>query len=668
MAESAPIEDYAMIGDLHTAALISRAGSIDWMCMPRFDSPAMFAALLDTDDAGHWTFAPAEEVLEVTRSYLPGTFVLKTVWRTAGGEAETLEFMPLHDRKANIVRRVKGVRGRVKWNSRIRIRFDYGEAVPWVRQVPDRGGNALLATAGPDAVIVRGPRLKASGLRHVAEFEVGENETVDSVLTWYPSFREPPTPINVDLELQRTLAWWEDWAGRSNPPSPYDDQVQRSLLVLRALTHEDTGGIVAAATTSLPEELGGVRNWDYRYVWLRDAALTIGVLQTHNYKQEAEEWRGWLLRAIAGDPADVQIMYGIGGERRLPEHELPHLSGYGGAKPVRIGNAAYTQRQWDIFGEVMVALHGARKMGLAETRASWPLQLALLNFLEKNWQNPDRGIWEIRGPEKHFVHSRAMVWAAFDRGARGIREFGLPGDAEKWERLADQVREEIYANGFDEERNTFVQHYGSPGLDAALLQLPQIGFIEADDPRMLGTVEAIERELMRDGLLLRYRTETGVDGLAGEEHPFLTCSFWLAEQYAASGRVADARKLMDRLTTLVNDVGLLSEEFDPATGRQMGNTPQALSHLALVRAADAIAAAERGHVDELPFVRGEAEPEEAEHAEEATPEDAGPSPERPEPQSGEDLGATPSQAREASRADLDGAVGAGEVSEARGGA
>ncbi|BDZ44760.1 glucoamylase [Naasia aerilata] len=527
--------------------------------------------------------------------------------------------MPLHDRAANVVRRVRGLSGRVRFQEAIRVRFDYGEAMPWVRQVPERGGNALLAIAGPDAVLVRGPRLKANGLRHTAEFEVGEGDTVDMVLTWYPSYREPPIPIDVDRELHRTVAWWEDWALRSQPPSPYDEQVQRSLLVLRALTHEDTGGIVAAATTSLPEEAGGVRNWDYRYVWLRDAALTIGVLMTHGYREEAEEWRGWLLRSIAGDPADVQIMYGIGGERRLAEYELPALSGYGGAAPVRVGNAAYLQRQWDIFGEVMVALHGAREAGLKETRASWPLQAALLGFLEKNWQQPDRGIWEIRGEEKHFVHSRAMVWAAFDRGARGVRDFGLPGDADKWEALRDQVRAEILEQGFDEKRNTFVQHYGGTGVDASLLQLTQIGFLEPDDPRMLGTVAAIEEDLMQDGLLLRYRTESGVDGLEGGEHPFLACSFWLVEQYAASGRVADARKLMDRLTSLVNDLGLLSEEYDVGAGLQMGNTPQALSHLTLVRAADAIAAAERGHEDELPLVRGESEGRQNEDKPESRP-------------------------------------------------
>ncbi|MCU1569494.1 MAG: glycoside hydrolase family 15 protein [Naasia sp.] len=606
-APTTPIEDYAIIGDCHTAALISRGGSMDWLCMPRFDAPSLFGALLDSAEAGHWSLAPTDEAATVQRAYLPGTFVLRSVWRTAGGEAEVLEFMPMLDRRANIVRRVRGLSGTVEFRERIRIRFAYGEAVPWVRQIPYHGGNALVATAGPDAVVVRGPRLTASGLAHSATFAVGEGDTVDLVLTWYPSHREPPAPVDVDKGLERTTRWWTDWAARSEPPSPFDEAVQRSLLVLRALTHEDTGGIVAAATTSLPESAGGERNWDYRYVWLRDAALTIEVLMTHGYREEAEKWRTWLLRAIAGDPADVQIMYGIGGERRLAEYELPHLSGHGGAVPVRVGNAAYLQRQWDIFGEVMIALHSARKAGMDESRFSWPLQRALLGFLEQNWEQPDRGIWEIRGQEQHFTHSRAMVWAAFDRAVRGVREFGLDGPVERWETLRDRVRDEIYERGFDTERNTFVQHYGAPGVDAALLQLPQIGFLAADDPKMLGTVKAMEEELMTDGLLLRYRTESGVDGLSGTEHPFLACSFWLVEQYAASGRVDDARRLMERLVSFRNDVGLLSEEYDTGNRTQMGNTPQALSHLTLVRAADAIAAAERGNEDRLPFVRGKDE-------------------------------------------------------------
>ncbi|GAA1971042.1 glycoside hydrolase family 15 protein [Microbacterium deminutum] len=628
-----PIADYAMIGDLHTAALISSVGSIDWLCLPRFDSPAFFAALLDSEDAGRWTLAPTGRVLDVRRSYLPDTFVLQTRWQTPDGEAEVCDFMPLGDQRPNIVRRIRGIRGSVTFDEEIAIRFDYGSAVPWVRQTTYGDQPALLATAGPATVIRRGPEMHPEDLRHAAQFTVGEDDVVDLVVTWYPSHRDPPPPLDVDHALDVTIDWWRDWAARSKPPSPFDAQVQRSLLVLRALTDEDTGGISAAATTSLPETDGGGRNWDYRYVWLRDAALTISVLLTHGYRAEAEEWRGWLLRAVAGAPRDVQIMYGIGGERRLHEYEIPELSGYGGAAPVRVGNAAYEQRQWDIFGEVMVALHGARAAGLKETEASWPLQCALLDFLEENWQSPDRGIWEIRGEERHFTHSRAMVWAAFDRGARAVREFGLPGDAQKWASLAERVRDEILDRGYDPERNTFVQYYGSAELDAALLQLPQIGFVEADDPRMLGTVAAIKEDLMRNGLLLRYRTSAGVDGLTGEEHPFVACSFWLVEQYAACGDVRAARELMDRLTSFVNDVGLLSEQYDPVLARHMGNTPQALSHLALVRAADAIAAAEKGHSEELPNVRGESEGGQAGQSTDAgsapavTPTDLGHTPE-----------------------------------------
>ncbi len=594
MSEWPDIEDYALLGDLHTAILVSDRGSIDWLCMPRFDSPALFAGLVGGDEAGHWVLSPTDDDARASRSYLPGTFVLRTRWSTADGEAEVVEFMPLGDRRADVVRRIRGIRGTVRFRQQLCIRFDYGSAVPWVRQVPDAGGNAIVATAGPDAVVVRGPRLIADGLRHAATFDVAQDEIVDIVMTWYPSYREPPEQIDVDRELNRTTQWWRDWADRSATHSAYQEAVRRSLLVLRALTHEDTGGIVAAATTSLPEEMGGQRNWDYRYVWLRDAALTISVLLTHGYREEAEEWRGWLLRAIAGVADDVQIMYGVGGERRLPEYELSTLQGYRGSRPVRVGNAAYRQQQWDVFGEVMIALHGARVAGLQETSASWPLQRALLHHLADHWKEPDRGIWEVRGRRRRFTHSRAMVWAAFDRGVRGVREYDLPGDADLWTQLRDRVREEIMAHGFDARRNTFVQYYGGTGVDAALLQLPQIGFIDAADDRMLGTVSAIESELLRDGLLLRYRPDSGVDGLPGTEHPFLACSFWLVEQYASSGRLRDAEELMDRLSESANDVGLLSEEYDTEHSRQMGNTPQALTHLALVRAADAIAAAHAG--------------------------------------------------------------------------
>jgi GH15 family glucan-1,4-alpha-glucosidase len=605
MAESTPIEDYALIADGASGALISREGSIDWLCLPRFDSPSIFAALLGGPEAGHWSVRPVDPDAHAERAYVPGTFVLRTRWRTKTAEAEVVDFMPFRDGRSNLVRRVRGISGRMAFRSTIRYRFDYGALKPWVRRIEEEGAPAVLAVAGPDAIILRGaPHARRDG-SHVAEFDVGADERVDVGLTRYASHLDPPSAMPVDDLLDWTVDWWQDWAARSEPPSPYDREVQRSLLVLRALTHDETGGIVAAATTSLPEEIGGTRNWDYRYVWLRDAALTIEVLLDHGYRLEAEKWRRWLLRAIAGDPSAVQIMYDVEGARRLPENVLGHLPGYRGSRPVRIGNGAYTQVQWDVYGEVMVALHAARKAGLDESQFSWPLQVALLDFLAENWHRPDRGIWEIRGTERHFTHSKAMAWAAFDRGVRGVEEVGLPGPVEYWRRLRDEVRDDILANGFDVERNTFVQYYGGAGTDAALLQLPQVGFLAADDPRMLGTVAAIERELLEGGLLLRYRTETGVDGLPGTEHPFLACSFWLVEQYAASDRLDDARGLMARLNGFVNDVGLLSEEVDARTGAHMGNTPQALSHLTLVRAADAIARVAEGRADRLPDVRGE---------------------------------------------------------------
>ncbi|MEI5584239.1 MULTISPECIES: glycoside hydrolase family 15 protein [unclassified Agromyces] len=600
-----PIEDYALIADGASGALVSRDGSIDWLCLPRFDSPSVFAALLGGPEAGHWSLRPTDRTATATREYVPGTFVLRTTWRTADAEAEVLDFMPFRDGRSNLVRRIRGVAGSMEFRGVLRLRFDYGALRPWVRRVEEPTGPAILAVAGPDAIIVRGPLHQPVDGAHVAEFRVDASGIVDIGLTRYPSHLDPPTPIDVADILDWTVDWWQDWAARSRPPSPYDREVQRSLLVLRGLTHDETGGVVAAATTSLPEELGGSRNWDYRYVWLRDAALTIEVLLVHGYREEAEKWRRWLLRAIAGDPSEIQIMYDVEGTRRLPEVELDHLPGYAGSRPVRIGNAAYTQVQWDVYGEVMIALHAARTAGLHETEFSWPQQVALLGYLADNWRRPDRGIWEIRGPDRHFTHSKAMAWAAFDRGVMGVEEFGLPGPLATWRRVRDEIRDDIVEHGYDADRGTFTQYYGGAGTDAALLQLPQIGFIAADDPRMLGTVAAIEQELSQDGLLLRYRTESDVDGLPPGENPFLACSFWLVEQYAASGRLTEAKALMRRLTAFVNDVGLLSEEVDPRTGAHVGNTPQALSHLTLVRAADAIAKVAHGEADELPEVRGE---------------------------------------------------------------
>ncbi len=586
-----PIEHYALLADCRSAALVGRGGSIDWLCLPRFDSASLFARILGDESHGHWTIRPtdAEECGE--RRYVDDTFTLVTRWTTSTGAVDVIDLMPRAGKHPAIVRRVVGVSGSVDMEQVLRVRFDYASAMPWMRQVGTDDAPQLIAIAGPDAVTVRGPRFAPIDHAHRAAFTVLEGEVVDTVLQWFPGETTPPDALDVDAAIAETEHWWRTWARACDPPGAYDEHVRRSLLVLRALTHEQTGGIVAAPTTSLPETMGGGRNWDYRFVWLRDAALTLESLMLHGYGDEALGWRDWLLRAIAGDPEDVQIMYGINGERRLPEWEIGSLPGYEGSAPVRAGNGAYTQFQGDVFGEVMIALEDARELGIAEDTFSWSLQVKLLNWVETQLDRDDNGIWEIRGPEQNFTHSRAMLWAAFDRGIDGVRRFGLEGPADRWERVRDALAEEIERDGFDAERGHYRQHYGTTEVDASLLQLAQIGYVEPDDPRMLGTVAEIERTLLRDGLPLRYLTTSGVDGLEGEEHPFLACAFWLVEQYARSGRLADAEALMTRLTGLTNDVGLLSEEYDTKLERHMGNTPQALSHLALVRAADAIAAA-----------------------------------------------------------------------------
>ncbi|NQX12889.1 glycoside hydrolase family 15 protein [Microbacteriaceae bacterium VKM Ac-2855] len=586
-----PIEDYAVISDCHTAALVSREGSIDWLCMPRYDSASFFGALLGGREEGAWSLRPVDPSASATRRYLGDSLILLTTWTTATGTVEVTELMPIGDRRADVLRRVVGVSGTVPMRQELRIRFDYAKVLPWMRQVGTDDAPALLAVAGPNAVVVRGVALRADDHVHTAEFDVEAGRTVDLSLTWYPSHRATPSATDIDEAIAQTTRWWGDWASNLTHEGPYRAAVMRSLLTLRALTDEDTGGIVAAVTTSLPEQFGGARNWDYRYVWLRDASLTLEALMAHGFDDEATKWRDWLLRAIAGDPADVQIMYGVAGERELPEREIESLPGYGGAAPVRVGNGAVDQYQADVIGEVMVALHEARLAGIDETEYSWPLQRALLGFVEDNWQRPDNGIWEMRGPQRHFTHSRVMIWAALDRAVRGVRECGLEGPADRWAALRDTVRAEIEEHGFDRERGHFVQYYGSTEVDASLLVIPMVGYCDADDPRMLGTVAEIERMLVHDGLLHRYRTEATSDGLAGGEHPFLACSFWLVSQYAASGRLEDAQELMERLVGLGNDVGLFSEEYDVENARHAGNTPQALSHLALVRAADALAAA-----------------------------------------------------------------------------
>ncbi|MFS0895393.1 glycoside hydrolase family 15 protein [Microbacterium sp. 179-I 3D3 NHS] len=583
----APIEDYALLSDCRTGALVSRDGSIDWLCLPRFDSPSLFGALLGEQEHGCWSLRPADDAATSQRHYVSDTFILVTRWETSEGVAEVHELLPLHPSRTDVVRRIVGISGRVEFVTELRLHFDYARRLPWVRQVGTASEPALLAIAGPEAVIVRGVRLVARDHRHRGAVAVSAGELRDLVLSWFPSHEHPRRPLDVDESLASTRSWWQEWAAGTRHEGPHRDEVVRSLLVLRALTNRDTGGIVAAATTSLPEQFGGSRNWDYRFVWLRDAALTLEALIAHGFLDEAHHWRRWLLRAVAGEPSEVQIMYGIAGERDLPEREMPSLPGYEGSAPVRIGNGAVDQYQGDVIGEVMVALEAARMAGLEEGDFSWPLQRALIDEVVGSLDRPDNGIWEIRGEPRWFTHSRVMMWAAVDRGVRAVREHGLTGDAERWERTRDDLRREIDERGVHAD-GYFVQHYGSDEVDASLLVLPQVGYCAPDDPRMLRTVTQIERTLISDGFVLRYRTETGIDGLAGGEHPFLACSFWLVEQYAATGRTADARELMARLTALANDLGLLSEEYDVAGRRQVGNTPQALSHLSLIRAADAL--------------------------------------------------------------------------------
>lgn len=579
------IEDYALVSNARTAALISRTGEIDWWCAPRFDSASIFGALLGGEDQGRWSLRPTDPDAVVTRRYDGDTFVLVTRWTTPQGVAEVIDALPIGP-DTTLIRRIRGVSGSVGFRTEVRFRFDYARAVPWVSQVGTANEPALRALAGPDAVELRGLRLHGDDHRHVAEFTVGEGETHDLTALWWPSHQNRPGTVDAERELETTRRWWQDWADHIRQEGHHIAGVVRSLLVLRALTDRATGGIVAAATTSLPEAIGGSRNWDYRYVWLRDAALTLEVLISHGFVSIAHHWRDWLLRAVAGDPAQVQIMYGAGGERDLAERELTSLPGYEGSVPVRIGNGAVEQYQGDVLGEVLMALEAARVAGLRETKTSWALQRALLEEVIARMDQPDQGMWEMRGGPRMFTHSRVMIWAALDTTVRAVGEHRLPGDAEHWARLRDAMRAEIEASGYDAQRGHFVQYYDSTHVDAALLLLPQVGFCAPDDPRMLGTVAEIERQLMRDGFVMRYRSD---DGVGGGENPFLACSLWLVEQYAMSGRLDDAHRLMDLVDGAANDVGLLSEEFDPVARRQTGNTPQAFSHLAFVRAADALA-------------------------------------------------------------------------------
>jgi GH15 family glucan-1,4-alpha-glucosidase len=574
-----PIEDYAVIGDTQTAALVGRDGSIDWLCLPRFDSPACFAALLGDARHGRWRLAPAGEVTKVERRYREDTLVLETDFHTADGAVRLVDCMPPRGEAPDVVRLVQGLDGRVEVDMELILRFDYGHVTPWVR----RHGKTLLAVAGPDAVRLDTPvTTRGADLTTRASFTVEKGDEVPFVLTYYASHHREPAPVDAATAVADTDAWCRDWIRDCASADPL---VRRSLLTLKALTYAPTGGIVAAATTSLPEQIGGVRNWDYRFCWVRDATLTLNALVEVGFVEEAGAWRDWLLRAVAGDPRDMQIMYGPAGERRLTELELDWLPGYEDSRPVRIGNAASEQFQLDVYGELMDALLHAREHGLHPDRHAWRLQIAVLDFLEGAWDQPDEGIWEVRGPRRHFVHSKVMAWVAFDRAARTIERFGTSGDAARYRRCCAAIHREVCERGWDEDRGTFTQSYGSQALDAALLLIPRSGFLPPDDPRVVGTIEAVQRELMQDGFVMRYPSEEGADGLPPGEGAFLPCSFWLVDALARIGRTDEARALYDRLTALANDVGLFAEEYDAKLGRQVGNFPQAFTHVALVNSA-----------------------------------------------------------------------------------
>ena len=587
------IEDYALIGDCGAAALVGRDGSIDWLCWPRFDSDACFAALLGTEENGRWLIAPKDKSAKITRRYRPDTLILETRFETPDGAVTVMDFMPprKEGQHSHIVRMVRGERGRVSMCKELIIRFGYGAIVPWVTRVDER---TITGVAGPDMVVLRAPmRLRGENLRTVGEFEVAAGETVSFVLTYSRSHADLVGPLDPEAALRDTETFWRQWTSRSTMAGPWRDAVMRSLITLKALTFERTGGIVAAPTTSLPEQIGGSRNWDYRFCWLRDATMTLLALMDAGFYEEAGAWRDWLLRAVAGSPNQVQIMYGIAGERRLTEWEVPWLAGYENSKPVRIGNEAYSQLQLDVLGELMDTLHQARLGGLAAVPSGWALEKEFLRHLEKIWTEKDSGIWEVRGEEEHFTYSKVMAWVAFDRAIKSAQSFKLDGDIDHWREVRKRIHDDVCANGFDAERGSFVRAYGSKNLDASLLLLPCVGFLPPSDPRIRATVEAIERELLVDGFVLRYDTEQARDGLPPGEGVFLACSFWLADAYLMLGRRKDAVTLFERLLTLCNDVGLLSEEYDPRSKRLIGNFPQALSHLALVGCASNLAHEEK---------------------------------------------------------------------------
>ncbi|MEA2977684.1 MAG: hypothetical protein QOF19_3204 [Alphaproteobacteria bacterium] len=580
---SSRIEDYALIGDCETAALVSRAGSIDWLCWPRFDSDACFAALLGTSEHGRWLIGPRATSFSVTRCYRKDTLILETRFETAEGAATLIDFMPLRGRNSNIIRIVAGERGEIAMHTEVVLRFGYGAVIPWVTKLEDGG---IRAVAGPDMVVLHSPvNLRGENLTTVGEFTVRAGEKMHFTLTYGPSHLPSPTPLESNAALAATEKFWVDWSSKCQTAKSCPETVVRSLITLKALTYAPTGGIVAAPTTSLPEHLGGERNWDYRFCWLRDATLALLALMNSGYYEEAHAWREWLLRAVAGSPDQIQIMYGIAGERRLTEWEVPWLPGYENSAPVRIGNKAHNQLQLDVYGEIMDALHHARLGGIAATDSGWAIQLALLKHLEEVWTQPDESIWEVRGARRHFTFSKVMAWVAFDRAIKSAEKFNLKGPVGHWRQLRTTIHDEVCRRGFDNDLGSFVQAYDRKELDASLLLLPAVGFLPPDDPRARGTVEAIERQLMVDGFVRRYDTGPEVDGLPPGEGAFLACSFWMVDAYILLGRHEDARELFNRLVGLCNDVGLLSEEYDSATGRLVGNFPQAFSHVALVNSA-----------------------------------------------------------------------------------
>jgi GH15 family glucan-1,4-alpha-glucosidase len=582
---SRPIEDYGLIGDLHTAALVSRAGDVDWVCFPRFDSAACFAALLGDEENGHWTVAPQVGGDATSRRYRGESLVLEHEWVTPDGTVRVIDFMPPRDDLPDLVRIVEGVSGSVAMRSTLRMRLDYGHITPWVRHA----NGDLCATAGPDSLWLRSPiDMHGENMATVGDFTIKQGDRVGFSLTWCPSHESEPRPVDPEKALKNSEKYWKQWASRAQyEGSDYRDAVVRSLVTLKALTYLPTGGIVAAATTSLPEQLGGERNWDYRYCWLRDATMTLHALVGSGYHDEAKAWREWLVRAVAGDPKDMQIMYGIDGSRRLIEYELPWLAGYENSKPVRVGNAASEQLQLDVYGEVMDSFEVARAAGLAVEQDAWSVQQLIMEYLEGHWRDPDNGLWEMRGDRQRFTHSKVMTWVAVDRAIRGVEEWHLDGPLDRWKALRSEIHADVLTHGFDNEQNSFVQSYGSHDLDAALLLVPAVGFLPGDDPRVIGTIEAIQKQLQVDGFVRRYLTAegTGDDGLSGEEATFIVCTFWLADALCLAGRHDEARQTFERILDLRNDLGLLSEEYDVGKHRLIGNVPQAYSHVGVVNTA-----------------------------------------------------------------------------------